>query len=276
MATTSKNINLLINQELSIQIRLNGLSFCILETQTNTISYLKHNLFNTNLNPIQLLEQLKESFATEPKLQESFSKVQVIYANSLSTLVPQALFNENALADYLKFNAKILPNDFITYDTITNAECMNVYIPLVNCNNYIFERYGSFSYKHHATILITKLLQSEKNKKEKKIVINVSATTFEIVYLKNGSLQLYNSFSYTTKEDFIYYILFTLEQLDVNPETIPVYFLGTINHEDETYKITYKYIRNVFFESRKENYTFSKPPKTNYSDFVLISSFSCE
>ena len=62
--------------------------------------------------------------------------------------------------------------------------------------------------------------------------------------VKNQQLILFNSFQYKTPEDFIYYILFTCEQLQLNPETIPVQFLGAISEESDAFKIAYKYIRN--------------------------------
>ena len=75
-------------------------------------------------------------------MNENFNKIQVIHDNEVQTLVPSALFEEANLSDYLKFNAKIFKNDFITYDAITNQEIMSVYVPYVNVNNYIFEKFG--------------------------------------------------------------------------------------------------------------------------------------
>ena len=46
--------------------------------------------------------------------------------------------------------------------------------------------------------------------------VNVSYTNLEIVVFKNKKLELYNIFCFSTKEDFIYYILFVAEQLKLN------------------------------------------------------------
>ena len=95
---------------------------------------------------------------------------------------------------------------------------------------------------------------------------------FEIIAIKQGALLLYNTFEYHTKEDYIYYLLFTLEQLQLNPETIQLVLLGLINKEDDIYSITYKYIRNVSFGNRMDTYNFTKTPTTNYSYFTLLKS----
>ncbi|MDD7885681.1 DUF3822 family protein [Flavivirga sp. 57AJ16] len=266
---TSKPTNL----ELSIQINLSGLSFCILEKELSTISALKHFDFNKKLNPLDILDSLKKIFNTEAILQESFSKICVIHDNELSTLVPRPLFEEASLADYLKFNSKILKSDFITYDDIVLNDSVNVYVPYININNFIYEKFGAFTFKHVSTILIEEILHIEKNTNTTKVYLNVNKNHFEIIVIEKGKLLLYNTFEYVTKEDFIYYVLFTVEQLKLNPETLNLVLIGTIHKEDDLYQIAYKYIRNVSFGNRNDHYEYYENPKYEHSDFTLIKSF---
>jgi len=268
----NNSIQDLSNKELSIQISLNGLSFCILNTDTNTITMLKNIAIVKKQTPSDLLDTLKHLFKTELSLHEEFNKVTVIHVNELSTLVPKALFNENAIADYLKLNTKILKNDFITFDELFINDSVNVYVPYININNYIYETFGSFEYKHFSSILIEQILSIEKHSKTAKLYINVSKTHFEIIAIDSGALILYNSFNYNTTEDFIYYILFTVEQLNYNPELIDLIFIGDISKEHELYKVVYKYIRNIGFGNRYDSYKYIESPNTSHSDFTLIKS----
>ncbi len=273
MAQPNKNLNKLSDLELSIQISLSGLSFCILQKEFQTISALKHFNFNKKLPPLELLDYFKNIFNTETALQESFSNICVIHDNELSTLVPKPLFEEGSLADYLKFNSKILKSDFITHDDIVLNDSVNVYVPYININNFIYEKFGSFTFKHISTVLIEEILLIEKNTNTTKVYLNVNKNHFEIVIIEKGQLLLYNTFEYTTKEDFIYYVLFTAEQLKLNPETLNLVLIGDINKEDDLYQIAYKYIRNVGFGSRNDTYKYNEKPKYDYSDFTLIKSF---
>jgi len=259
--------------DLSIQINLNGLSFCILNTDSNTITYLRHFNEDKKLSPFEILDLLKTLFDKEKELQQDFKNVHVIYVNELATLVSKDLFNEDLLADYLKFNCKILKSDFIAYDTLEINESVNVYVPYVNINNYIYDTFGSFTYNHFSSILIEKILQIEKHASDSKLYIHVSKDHFEIVVTNKGKLILYNTFSYSSKEDFIYYILFTTEQLNLNPEKIQLIFLGDIDKASNLYSITYKYIRHISFGKRTSSYNYTTETKSNYSDFVLTQSF---
>lgn len=274
MPQPNKIINKLTNLELSIQLSLSGLSFCILQRDTNTILEIKHFNFDKKLTPIELLDKLKHTFNTESIFQNSFKNVFVIHENELSTIVPKALFNKDCLADYLKFNSKILKSDFICYDDIVINESVNVYIPYTNINNFIYNKFGSFTFKHVSSILIEHILLIEKHSETTKVYVNVSKHNFEIIVVNHNSLQFYNTFEYRTKEDFIYYILFTAEQLNLNPETLNLVFIGDIDDKDELYLITYKYIRFVTLGNRQDTYKYnSEDIINNHNNFALIKSF---
>ncbi len=265
--------NTLTHKKLSIQISLSGLSFCILQSNTNTITTLKTVVFDKKLNPYEVLNYLKDAFESEDFLQTLFDDILLIHQNELSTLVPMSLFNDEYLADYLKFNCKILKSDFITYDTISANNSANVYVPYVNINNFVYEKFGEFTYKHFSTLLIELILKENQTSRTTKMYVHVSKTHFEIVVVNNGELVLYNTFEYKNSEDFIYYVLFTSEQLQLNPNTFNLIFLGDVKRGDALYTIAYKYIRYINFGSRNDNYTYTHAPANDYSNYTLIHSF---
>ena len=258
------------NLVLSIQAGLSGLSFFVLDRFSEIIDDVIVENFNKQQTPDQLLKAVKTAFNRNDSLKQSFSKVQIIHDNEMQTLVPSALFEEAHLSDYLKYNTKIFKTDFITYDVIQNKDAMLVYIPFVNINNYIFERFGSFEYKHSATVLIDKILQLEKNNNQKKLYINIQQTHFELIALDGNSFQLFNRFEYKTREDFIYYILFTAEQLDFNPENFKCILMGAVEDNDELFSIAYKYIRHVSLLPIS-NMRYNQNNSTQ--NFTLLNSF---
>jgi len=174
------------------------------------------------------------------------------------------------LNEYLQFNLKVLKNDFITYDVIEIAEIVNVYIPLIHINNFLFEKFGSYEYKHSSTVLIESLLKETHNSDATHFYVNVENDIFQILILKNKKVTFFNTFGFKTREDFIYYILFVIEQLQMNPEEIKLTFLGDIDKESELYEIAYKYIKNInFFQP---NYNIPAAFKlTNHSFYILLN-----
>ncbi len=263
-----------ISYTLSIQINLNGLSFCI-SNFDNTAIEIEHVIFGTQLNPEQILDKIKYLFKNTPSFQRNITKVNVIYNNDLYTTVPKALFDEDLLSDYLKYNIKILENDFIAYDAMESHDIMSVYIPYVNINNYFFENFGSFTYKHASTILIDNLLITEKNNDSTVVYVHIGYHSFDLIIIKNGKLQLCNTYYAETEEDFLYYLMFAAEQLKLNPETFDLKFLGNVDKDHPYYTIAYKYIRNVSFGTRNNHINVSDtlPSIAKHHDFTLLSNF---
>jgi hypothetical protein len=262
-------------KELSIQINLNGLSFCILNRSQNTIEYLKTLDFKCKLSPFDVLNRLKTELIQNSTFSDDFAEIHVIHQNELATLVPADFYDEACKADYLKFNSKILKTDFITHDEIHINKAVNVYVPYVNINNYIFETFGEFVYKHASSVLIDSILQKEKPSEPTAVYVNVGLQSMECLVIENQQLQLYNYFDFYSKEDFIYYLLFVYEQLGLNAESTPIIFSGSISKNDDLYNIAYKYIRHVSFMPSEFGFKFHDDIETSslHRHFLILNSF---
>ncbi|WP_299116502.1 DUF3822 family protein [uncultured Winogradskyella sp.] len=234
-----------IIKDLSIQVNLSGLSFCILNrSENNKIEYSNAITFGEKLTPFQTLNRLKEELASNTIFSDDFNNIKIIHHNELSTLVPESLYDEPNNAEYLKFNSKILKTDFIASDKIESLDSVNVYVPYVNINNYIFDTFGVFTYTHASSVFIDAINLINDNE-EKCVYINIEGNTMQVVVNSSNAFDFYNYFEFTSPEDFIYYILFTFEQLQLNPEKTHVKLSGTVDEDDDLFKIAYKYIRHV-------------------------------
>ena len=228
--------------------------------------------FKTQLTPYLMLKELKEKLSTQGEVGSNFSEVMVIHKNNMFSLVPKPLFNKEELPNYLKFNAKIMANDLIAYDEIPNQEIINVYIPYTNVNNYIFELFGEFEFKHSGTVLINTLLKQSRTSSEPICYVQVSEREMEMMVMSDKKLVFYNQFEYGNKEDFLYYLLFSLEQLQMDLEKVNLKLFGSIEEGDAIYQLCYQYIKNVsvFVPS---NASFPMEQLENEGiDFSILSS----
>nr|WP_315143205.1 DUF3822 family protein [uncultured Flavobacterium sp.] len=260
-------------KKLSIQVSLTGLSFCCFDTLNNTVTSFNEVHFDTFHKATKIEDLFADAFRDHPELKDSYDEILVIHNNNLSTFVPEPLFDENFLGSYLQYNTKVFETDFFAFDEIPNYQMNAVYIPYVNINNFFIDQFGAFDYKHANSILVSKLLVASKNKDEKKMFVHINTGHFEIIVVQNQKLLLFNSFDYNTPEDFLYYILFTAEQLNLNPENFPLELIGNIDTESDYFKIAYKYIRNVSLidvEDLRWNNYFSEAENRNH--FILFNS----
>lgn len=262
--------------ELSIQVGLNGFSFCICNRLTQGITALEKYPFNSRFNSINnLTDELNRYFDTIEKLQQSFKKVLLIHENELATFVPASLFEEKDAARYLAYNVKVLENDFVAYDYIPEHNLVNIYIPYAHVNNFIFERFGVFEYKHFSSILVESILARTPLQEEPCLFAHVQPEHFQLVAVANGKLLFYNHFMYAAQEDAMYYLLFTLEQLGLPPEKCSLVLLGTVSEKAAFYTWVRTYIGRVSFGTY--SYPFSidasvtTPPP--HEEVILLNSF---
>lgn len=243
LMTSQDNTNSLYS--LSIQIHLDGLSFFTQNIHSKEVVDAQIIAFSTQVNPATLLTEVKNAFKDSPVLSQNFDKVTVVYSNELFTVVPSALFDPTKGADYLKFNTKILSTDHIAHDSIDFYDIVTVYVPYTNVNNFFFDTFGSFDYYHSTTIFTKYLLGKFTSGEDPQVLINLQGSYFEMGVVQHKKLLFVNRFEIRSKEDFIYYVLFTMEQLELSSETTAVVLTGSITKEDAFYKIAHTYIRHL-------------------------------
>lgn len=258
--------------KLSIQVSLNGLSFCVFDTVSNTILSSDKVVFAKELTPYGVLKQLKQLLNVQNIENSQFSEVIVVHRNNLFGLVPKALFDPDELANYLKFNTKILANDHLAYDELESYDMVNVYVPFVNINNYIYELYGDFTFKHNGTVMIESLLNGHTNAKQPACYVYVHEKQIDVTIIAQKRLLLFNSFKFVTKEDFLYYLLFTLEQLKLDTESISLKLFGAIEEGDDIYEMCYRYVKHVcIFAPTFDHHVYTD--KTEEAiDFTVINA----
>lgn len=228
-------------KKLSLEVSFSSVSFCIYNLITNKVEAFNNKFFDEKA---VIEEELWNFFLANPVVQQEYDEIVVLHQTNLNTFVPTSLFDPSQIGSYLQYNNKVFETDYFAYDYLDNYELNNVFIPYTAINNYLLDQYSTFDFKNSHSIFVKKVLDISKNKDYKQVWIHFQQNKFEIVVTKNQQLLLFNSFQYKTLEDFIYYTLFTYEQLQLNPELVPVHFIGPIDEENEYFKIAFRYIRN--------------------------------
>lgn len=234
---TSKNYKKLV-----FKAGISGASFCVIDTLNNNVSDIMQIPFTKGT---AIEDELWKVFTAHPELKMQYDEITVLHDNSFNTFVPQALFEEEYMGSYLQYNTKVFDTDVFAFDSLDSYAINNVYVPFMNINNYLIDRFGAFEYRHTASILTARLLDISKNIDEKQVFVHLQDKHFEIVVVRNQKLLLYNSFEYSTPEDFLYYLLFTMEQLSLNPEITRVLLLGKTDEDNNCFTLAYNYIRNI-------------------------------
>lgn len=257
--------------KLSIQVSLNGLSFCVLDTIANSLVLTRSRKFEKEMSPFELHKIIRGDFAESGVLDYDYSEVIAIHRNPLFALVPMPLFDPEHLANYLKYNAKILGSDHLEYDPVQGLDTANVYVPFTNVNNYLFDQFGEFEFKHIGTVLLEALVKLPSSRQGTLAYVHLAEAQMDLAVFSNKKLLFYNSFVFTSAEDIMYFLLFSLEQLELDMEQVKLRLLGEVTEGDRIYELCTEYLENVsLFIPPDTPFAFSE--EGDGIDFTLISA----
>jgi hypothetical protein len=254
---TSKNSLFVVLNETHI-------SWCILDNERN-----KYVVFESYAS---YLQELAENI---PLIRQPFESVSLMIENNRSTLVPVLLFDPAEKQDYLDFIHEKDPGAETLYDTLHQLEIVNVYGVSTNILEAVQRVFPGGKVYHHSSALIQSIWMNYKNRiSHRKVFMQVRESDFDLVVFDGKLLNYYNSFHFTASSDILYYLVFVMEQLMLNPEETELILLGQIDKETELYDLLYRYIRNIEFVKRstafKYSYIFNDiPAHYNYSLFNL-------
>lgn len=265
--------------KLSIQFSLDGFSFCVFDVNRNKYSGIEVHEFHNVSTVIVLNSIIKGLIENRDWLKMEYEKTEIIFESAKSTLVPVALFDHNYVADYLKLNHHPDLGELIGNERLRQLDAENVFsIPEILVKTF-HEHFPGARIHHFASSLIESLLIRYKNLDSSPIMFaNVRKSWLDIIVLNKGKLQFFNSFRCREKEDFVYFLIFVFEQLNLNPENTGLKLMGEIPKVSPLFDLTFKYVRNVGFVDRGTEYAYSyvfdEIPQHYY--FNLLNLYRCE
>ena len=262
------------NYILTIQHSLDGLSFVIFDTEEQKFLSLKHYHLNESNVPLSIL--ITELQEKEQWNINDFKSVKIIIDNNLNTFVPKEYYQKELESDYLS-----LLN--INNDSPTNADCLtndiyNIY-PVASDIDNVLKMCDKIKLYHASSIKVESLVKEFSERIQgTRAFVNVKNNSYELTIINDTKLIFHNYFNFNTKEDFLYFILFTFEQLKIDNETIPLYFMGLIEEKSVIVELCSRYIRNIRFFNRNNNHNYINELDSipYYYYYILYSSVSCE
>jgi hypothetical protein len=273
------------NYGLAMILGESGLSCCTLDLKRNKYLGLHHfnnpgaNLQEGLPDPGLAFGDFLNAVCTDfPWLKNGFKTVKVAYDGHKSTLVPAMLFDPNEKERYFRFNCNPDDDDLISCDHLMPLDAWNVFSvpqPVIEATREYFPKSGVI---HASSLLIESVWINYKNRTiAPHVFLHVREHVFDLMIFDGRQMTYFNSFPFQNQEEVTYYLIFVLEQLDFNPETIPLVLLGNVAAGDGLFQLLRQYIRHVETGRRNEAYRYSYvlnqlPPQ---SFFSLLNFFSC-
>ncbi|OYT16142.1 MAG: hypothetical protein B7C24_09285 [Bacteroidetes bacterium 4572_77] len=270
---------------LSIQLRLDGFSFAIFDPAEKKLLQIKEYKLGEKSgrsfeeNWANLLSQFRNVMETEHPLFEPFRKVYVSLDHQDYILLPSALFLKEKMETAFIFTQKVDYDYELISHELLGADMVVVQAVYKALFSYIRLQFPQALIVHHLSVLQQEIQKIHKNNNMgKRAYVSVSNRTMHIIVMNKEELQYCNSFSFSAKEDFIYFILLIYNQLDMNANEDPLFLLGDIGRSSAIYKICWQYIRNISFLDQLDHINMSSnfDQLATHQYYTLIHTTLCE
>ncbi len=245
--------------DLNLNIGSNIIITNVSKTKSNTHIAILEKVFDNKLNQIEFplancIKALKES---PIKISKQYAKVSISISNRLFSVVPKVLFEKNNINLYIKQNARIHSSCDYRYKVLEKEGLVICYAVPQNLNTWIKKIFPTAKITHEIAIVSESVSRDFYSLSNDRVIINIHKNYFYIASFRKGKLEFINTFPFSEKEDLLYYILFTFEQLSINPSLIEVFLTGEIQKGSEEHQLIFQYIKNLHFGFRNKNIKMS-------------------
>ncbi|WP_210490583.1 DUF3822 family protein [Rufibacter aurantiacus] len=254
----------------------------VLDAQRNKFVALEDYEAESPSSVENAISQLQQLRSVSPLLEErKWQQVRIGIKNQQFTLIPEALFDLNAREEYLKLNAVVEPElEVVHHHEHPRLELINVFTVPASLEAWSGTHFQNspIEFVHQTSALMEGILHMAERSSRPQLFIYVDKNYVTLVVLQGLKLEFCNSFFFTSSEDFIYYVLFVLQEKKMNPDQDQVTVWGELLLDSQLHEVLRTYIRHVQFGKKPTGVGFSYRFDTlfNHQNFDLYSLHFCD
>ena len=263
LADSSFDSNQISNLHLSIELSSSSLSYCIIDTQKYRCLLLSSQKLES--------DNLLEIFSNDDYLSQNFKSKSISFVNFANTLVPFELYEKKDKENLFALNHEL--NDEVLLEDNLREEIINLHAVPKLFFQTIKNILPAATLRSQSSILINNF--TNLNLKVETMFLYLKDSFVNIVVTKGKNLLFQNKFNYVTKEDLLFYVLFSIQELNFSNEDINTIVYGNVT-EDE-FSILYDYIRNIKYGNKLKDISCSNEFNSieNHCYSILYRQFLC-
>jgi len=263
--------------QLLINIGTRDLQVGVVDPEEQRMLLLEDYVFPALSSHDDLLVTLEHLFDSHAFLKAAFWKtIKISFKNSKFVQVPQALFVEEAKAEYLKFNAQVEDSEEVLAVDNPRTRAVTIFAVPRSLLTLLSRLYPTNppQFMHQSAALIEAVAEFSQQGKGTPLYIYVDRFKLHILSCVKGKLIYYNQFVIKQFSDYIKYIMLVMKSLNMDQQTSEVVLWGYIGKNSPHYHEFYKYINNVTFGGSptqlKFGYVFDEVQEHHFFDLYSI------
>lgn len=250
---------------LSIMVSRRTIRLCAVDAHESRCLLLEDYRGSRINTEEELLKAIEELYEKHNLLKAGYwAKVQLAFRATPFTWVPAELFDMYRCDEYLQHAVDadaLLENDATRFAESTALQAYCVFKASGDIAGRLQNVYlnQSISIYHQAQVFAEAILRNTAlgNLPENGLHVYGEAKYLLIVAVKGGQVKLINQFPMLTPEDFVYFTLFALDELQMHPHETPVLLYGEISPAAKSVELLRKYVKDLRFSGRPPHLLFS-------------------
>jgi len=165
--------------------------------------------------------------------------------HSNTTLVPRRLFQHGDLSGY--FSLLLAPGAYAyAYEEIPEFDAYLVFAT-EKAQADLFAELFADARPRHLAVPVLRYVRDIASISEHTVFVNVRNQVAQVIVLERQNLLFYNTFSFASAADLLYYVLLAYDQFRLSPGAVPLTVAGNILYDSDLYRMLYRFVQEVRF-----------------------------
>lgn len=257
---------------MSIQLSLDGLSFCALDPVTNVFMALTDVSFGS----VDLTFAKHEQYLLSNSLfGRRFRKVLVSIESPAFSMLPNSLFDEKQAADVLALTGiKVRSDDKVLRNNIELASATTLFSVPNFLYFFLRSQFQPLEIYHSTTPIVSSMLLKRQHEEAALHTLNISLSegSMTVVATKRNEILLCNRFYCKDSNDYVYMTLFVMNQLGMDIATTNIVVSGNVGRDDSRIRTLMRFSRHVEFASTPSffDYAFEVPDNAHKFNSLFL------
>lgn len=230
--------------ELSILLGVDSFAYSLSDESRQVMALREFVFENTAAFP----GAIDNIFQTDKRLHDNFRSVRIGLTGSPFVLVPSRLYNPLEKKSYLTHLADVPDAAEIMADDLGELGCRGIYSAPASILGFLRQAFPGCRFAHLSSALLHlwRRLPGAAGQGHC-LCMHIQSGEMTLALFSNGALQLCNTYTFQSAEDFLYFTLLGLHQRQLDNNNTPVVISGKILPDSAIYKLLERYFRQLQF-----------------------------
>ena len=242
----------LLQSRLLVEVNSNAFTYVLLNQRNMSPLVVKYfQLEQSREHP--LIDVLREIMEEESLLRRPVKETLLVYNFPDSSLIPEPVYTSNTNREIIDTLHGNLQKGLILTEKIPWWELFNVYRIPPELHHLLQQTFSAGKYWHYYSLMLKSYKMFDSADKEDCIKVIFYAEKMVMLVIRQGKVQLVQTFLYQDTRDVAYYLLNCCRQLGLEQERVRVLVGGLIDRQSSLSTELYNYFVHVHFEDIDES-----------------------